>query len=160
MTTTRVGAAEWLLREMVRPGQDAEGAGLGSGAALRTVERARPARSVAAKVAAAGGVGDDTAGHRRVSQGVDRRHLGGDAARWCGLHDALTGHRGTLPELLAAPPMPAVSDDTLRPPAPRSVHRTLGLLLEHTEPRHAAAALAALPERVTAELLASGMPPA
>ncbi|MEV6183457.1 hypothetical protein [Streptomyces sp. NPDC052015] len=36
MTTTRVGAAEWLLREMVRPGQDAEGAGLGSGAALRT----------------------------------------------------------------------------------------------------------------------------
>ncbi|MFF5158438.1 hypothetical protein ACFY3N_19765 [Streptomyces sp. NPDC000348] len=53
-----------------------------------------------------------------------------------------------------------MSDDTLRPPAPRSVHRTLGLLLEHTEPRHAAAALAALPERVTAELLAGGTPPA
>ncbi|WP_172625114.1 hypothetical protein [Streptomyces griseofuscus] len=32
---------------------------------------------------------------------------------------------------------------------PRSVHHALGLLLEHAEPEHAAAALAALPERVT-----------
>ncbi|MFE0450274.1 hypothetical protein ACFW2D_03090 [Streptomyces sp. NPDC058914] len=157
MTETQVRAAERLLREMVRRGRDAESADLCSGAALRAVERARPARSVAAKVAAAGGVDDETAAYVRELTG---RHLGADAARWCGLHDALAGHRGSLPELLAAPPVPAVSDDTLRPPAPRSVHRTLGLLLEHTEPRHAAAAFAALPERVTTELLAGGTPPA
>ncbi|MFJ4341549.1 hypothetical protein [Streptomyces sp. NPDC088915] len=88
------------------------------------------------------------------------RHLGADAARWCGLHDALVGYRGGLPELLATPPVPPVAGDTLRPPAPRSVHRTLGLLLTHADPRHAAAAFAALPERVTTELLAGGSPPA
>ncbi|MGX1127953.1 hypothetical protein RKD49_000143 [Streptomyces glaucescens] len=53
-----------------------------------------------------------------------------------------------------------MSGGTLRPPAPRSVHDTLGLLLEHTLPRHAAAAFAALPERVTTELLAGGSVPA
>ncbi|MCF4136684.1 hypothetical protein L1856_07090 [Streptomyces sp. Tue 6430] len=160
MTKTRMGAAERLLREMVRAGRDAEGTGPCGGAALRAVERARPARSVAAEVAAAGGVDNDTAAYLGE---LAARHLGADAARWCGLHDALAQHRGSLPELLAAPPVPpvpAVSDDTLRPPAPRSVHRTLGLLLEHTEPRHAAAAFAALPERVTTELLAGGTLPA
>ncbi|CAM5645714.1 Secreted protein OS=Streptomyces griseomycini OX=66895 GN=FHS37_006547 PE=4 SV=1 [Streptomyces griseomycini] len=157
VTKTQVGAAERLLRETVRAGRDAESTGLCGGAALRAVERARPARSAAAKVAAAGGADDDTAAYLRELAG---RHLGGDAARWCGLHDALAGHRGSLPELLAASPVPAVSGDALRPPAPRSVHRTLGLLLEHTEPRHAAAAFAALPERVTTELLAGGTLPA
>lgn len=76
--------------------------------------------------------------------------------RWRGLHDALAGHRGTLPELLAAPPVPPVSDDTLRAPAPRSVHRALGPLLEHAGPQHATAASTALPERMTTDVLAGG----
>ncbi|GLX49554.1 hypothetical protein Shyhy01_25040 [Streptomyces hygroscopicus subsp. hygroscopicus] len=156
MTKTQVGAAGRLLREMVAAGRDTEGASTRSGAALRAVEGARPARSVAAKVAAAGGVDDETAALLRE---LTRRHLGADAGRWCGLHDALAGHRGSLPELLAAPPVPSTPDDALRPPAPRSVHRTLGLLLEHAEPQHAAAAFAALPERVTTELLAGGALP-
>lgn len=157
MMRTQAGAAGRLLREMVGAGRDAEGAGPRGGAAPHVVERARPARSVAAKVAAAGGVVDETTAFLRK---LTERHLGGDAARWCRLHDALATYPGTLPELLAAPPVPPVPDDTLRPPAPRSVHRTLGLLLEHTEPRHAAAAFAALPLRVTTELLAGGTPPA
>lgn len=157
MTKTQAGAAGRLLREMAGAGRDADGAGPRSGAALRAVEAARPARSVAAKVAAAGGADDETAAFLRT---LTERHLGGNAARWCGLHDALAGHPGALPELLAAPPLPPVSGDTLRPPVPRSVHRTLGLLLAHTEPRHAAAAFAALPEPVTTELLAGGTRPA
>ncbi|MFF7401677.1 hypothetical protein [Streptomyces murinus] len=154
MTKTQVGAAGRLLREMVAARRDS--AGPERGGALWVVERARPARSVAAKVAAAGGVDDETAALLRELTG---RHLGADVDRWCGLYDVLGGHRGGLPELLAAPPVAPGSDDTLRPPAPRSVHHTLGLLLEHAEPEHAAAALAALPERVTTELLAGGTPP-
>ncbi|MEU3607311.1 hypothetical protein AB0E83_17995 [Streptomyces sp. NPDC035033] len=157
MTETQVGAAGRLLREMAETGRDVERAVPPRGAALRAVERARPARSVAAEVAAAGGVDDEAAAFLRE---LTERHLGADTARWRGLHDALAGHRGDLPELLAAPPAPPVSDGALRPPAPRSAHRTLGLLLEHAEPRHAAAAFAALPERVTTELLAGGAPPA
>ncbi|MFE8938130.1 hypothetical protein ACFYNX_11620 [Streptomyces sp. NPDC007872] len=157
MTKTRVGAAGELLRELVGAGREPEGAGPPGGAALRAVERTRPARSVAAEVAAAGGVDDRAAAYLGE---LTERHLGADTARWCGLHDALAGHRGGLPELLAVPPAPPVADGTLRPPAPRSVHRTLGLLLAHADPRHAAAAFAALPERVTTELLAGGSPPA
>ncbi|MGM9335839.1 hypothetical protein [Streptomyces murinus] len=154
MTKTQVGAAGRLLREMVAARRDSASAERGG--VLRVVERARPARSVAAKVAAAGGVDDETAALLRELTG---RHLRADVDRWCGLYDALGGHRGGLPELLAAPPVAPRSDDTLRPPAPRSVHHTLGLLLEHAAPEHAAAALAALPERVTTELLAGGTPP-
>lgn len=156
MTKSQVGAAGRLLREMVAARRDGASAGAERGAAPRVVERARPARSVAAKVAAVGGVDDQTAALLRELTG---RHLGADVGRWCGVYDALGGHRGGLPELLAAPPVAPVADDTLRPPAPRSVHHTLGLLLEHAEPEHAAAALAALPERVTTELLAGGTPP-
>ncbi|MGW0185779.1 hypothetical protein ACWDV7_08520 [Streptomyces sp. NPDC003362] len=164
MTKTQVGATERLLREMViRAGRNAEGAGPRGGGALQAVQGARPARSVAARVAATGGADDETATYLRK---LTKRHLAADAARWCWLHDALVEHRGSLPELLAAPPesaapaVPSVSGGTLRAPAPRSVHDTLGLLLEHTEPRHAAAAFAALPERVTTELLAGGTMPA
>ncbi|MBA9051080.1 hypothetical protein [Streptomyces murinus] len=156
MTKTQVGAAGRLLREMVAARRDSASAGPERGGVLRVVERARPARSVAAKVAAAGGVDDETAALLGELTG---RHLGADVGRWRGLYDALGGHRGGLPELLAAPPVAPRSDDTLRPPAPRSVHHTLGLLLEHAAPEHAAAALAALPERVTTELLAGGTPP-
>lgn len=113
MTKTQVGAAGRLLREMVAARRDS--AGPERGGALRVVERARPARSVAAKVAAAGGVDDETAALLRELTG---RHLGADVDRWCGLYDALGGHRGGLPELLAAPPVAPGSGDTLRPPRP------------------------------------------
>ncbi|MFF0559300.1 hypothetical protein [Streptomyces sp. NPDC004266] len=157
MMKTQVGAVGRLLREVIGDGRNAEDAGAPHGGALRAVERARPARSVASKVAAAGGTDDEAAAFLTE---LTARHLGADVARWRGLHDTLADYRGGLPELVAALPVPSVSDDTLRPPVPRSVHRTLGLLLEHAEPQHAAAALAALPERVTTELLAGGTPPA
>ncbi|MFF5637028.1 hypothetical protein [Streptomyces sp. NPDC012825] len=157
MTKTQVGAAGTLLRELIGAGRKPEKAGPSRGAALRAVERARPARSVAAEVTAAGGVDGEAAALLGELTG---RHLGAGTGRWRGLYDALTGYRGGLIELLATSPAPSVSDDTLRPPAPRSVHRTLGLLLAHAEPRHAVAALAALPERMTTELLAGGSPPA
>ncbi|MGV9357010.1 hypothetical protein [Streptomyces misionensis] len=156
MANTQTGAAGRLLREMVAAGRDTKDTGAGSGAALRAVRQARPARSVAAEVAAAGGVDDEAAAHLGE---LTKHHLGTDTNSWCRLHDTLAGYSGSLPELLAAPPVPPMSDDVLRPPAPRSVHRTLGLLLEHAEPQHAAAALAALPERVTTELLAGGTLP-
>ncbi|SEB64576.1 hypothetical protein [Streptomyces sp. TLI_105] len=157
MMKTQVGAVGRLLREMIEGGRNAAGAGVARGGALRAVERARPARSLAAEVAAAGGIDDEAAA---LLAELTARHLGADAARWRGLHDTLADYRGGLPELLAVLPVPSVPDGTLRPPVPRSVHRTLGLLLEHAEPQHAAAALAALPERVTTELLAGGTLPA
>ncbi|MFC9396858.1 hypothetical protein ACFTWS_27350 [Streptomyces sp. NPDC057027] len=158
MTETQVGTAERLLREVLGAARrDPEGAGAPRCGALRALEQARPARSVAADVAAAGGVDDETAALLREST---ERHLGADTARWRALHDALAGHRDGLLDLLAAPPVTSASDGSLAPPAPRSVHRTLGLLLEHAEPRHAAAAFATLPERVTTELLAGGTLPA
>ncbi|MEV5321629.1 hypothetical protein AB0K92_28960 [Streptomyces sp. NPDC052687] len=157
MTKTQVGATERLLREMTRAGQEAQDAGPPKGAALTVVQRVRPARSVAAEVAGTGGADEEAAAWLRQVTG---RHLGADGTRWRDLHDALVGYPGSLPELLAAPPAPPESDGTLRPPAPRSVHRTLGLLLQHAEPRHAAAAFAALPDRVATELLAGGTHPA
>ncbi|MFF8815779.1 hypothetical protein [Streptomyces pactum] len=157
MTNTQVGAAERLLREIAGAGRAAKDTGPWRGAARSVVERTRPARSVAAEVAAAGGPDDDAAAHLRQ---MVERHLGADGARWRWLHDALAGYRGSLPELLAAPQAPTESDDALRPPAPRSVHRTLGLLLEHARPRHAAEAFVALPERVATELLTGGAHPA
>ncbi|MFE6225048.1 hypothetical protein [Streptomyces sp. NPDC057854] len=183
MTTAQVGEAERLLRAWTAPGRPARDAGTPSGtdAALRAVEQVRPARSVAAKVTEAGGADEKASA---VLRELTERHLAGAPTRWSTLHDALTGHRGTLPDLLAThlpplpqpqlqrqsqspsahrpahPPAPPVTSRTPRPPAPRSVHLTLGLLLAHTAPQHAAAALAALPERVTTELLAGGALPA
>ncbi|MFH8342007.1 hypothetical protein [Streptomyces sp. AM6-12] len=52
MTNTQVGAVGRVLREMVAADRGAKGAAPREGSALRIVERARPARSVAAKVAA------------------------------------------------------------------------------------------------------------
>lgn len=155
---TRVGAAERMLRGVLDAARGADAAGPAEeGAALRAVERGRPARMVAAKVAAAGGVDGQAAGLLRELAGS---RLGADMERWRGLYDALPGHRGDLPALLAEQPAPLGPGDTLRAPAPRSVHATLGLLLEHAEPCDAAAALAALPERLTTDLLAGGAPPA
>ncbi|MFH9613934.1 hypothetical protein ACH4MM_09395 [Streptomyces pratensis] len=128
-------------------------------AALRAVQQTRPARTLAARVAATGGSDPETAALLSELAG---RHLGGDVERWRGLHDALIGHPGTLPALLAEAPVPAkpLADGAIVPPAPRSVHATLGLLLEHVEPRHAALALAGLHERVATELLGGGELPA
>ncbi|MEU2129191.1 hypothetical protein [Streptomyces sp. NPDC018352] len=158
MSETQVGAAERMLRGVLDVVRGVGGAGPEeAGAALRAVERGRPARLVAAKVAAAGGV-DDHAAEALRELAVGR--LGADMGRWRGLYDALPGYRGDLTALLAERPAPLGSGGTLRAPAPRSVHATLGLLLEHAEPCDAAAALAALPERLTADLLAGGAPPA
>ncbi|MET8506586.1 hypothetical protein ABZV60_18315 [Streptomyces sp. NPDC004787] len=164
MTRTQVGAVGRLLRAMIATVSEREpvpeGAGREGGGALGAVERTRPARGVAAGVAAAGGA-DAEAG--ALLGKLTERHLGADPDRWCALHDALVTYRGELPALLADLPEPApapAAEGGIRPPAPRSVHRTLGLLLEHAAPRHAATALAALPERVTTELLAGGTLPA
>ncbi|MFF8600055.1 hypothetical protein ACF065_25160 [Streptomyces sp. NPDC015232] len=162
MTRTQVGAVGRLLRAMIgtvpEREPEPEGAGREGGGALGAVERTRPARGVAAGVAAAGGADVEAAG---LLGELTESHLGADPDRWCALHDALATYRGELPALLADLPAPTpAADGEVRPPAPRSVHRTLGLLLEHAEPRHAATALAALPERVTAELLAGGSLPA
>nr|PPQ57538.1 hypothetical protein C5F59_13180 [Streptomyces sp. QL37] len=159
----QAGPAGRVLRALLgtstgTPGS-AEPAPEEAGTALRAVQRTHPARTAAAKVAAAGGADRETALLLRELAG---RHLGGDAERWRGLHDALVDHQGTLPALLADSPVPAKppAEGAVVPPAPRSVHATLGLLLEHVEPRHAAVALAGLPERVAAELLAGGALPA
>ncbi|MER5610529.1 hypothetical protein [Streptomyces sp. NPDC002215] len=158
MSATRAGAAERILRGILDAARATDGAGPEeAGAALRAVERGRPARTVAAKVAAAGGVDGRSA---ELLRELTVNQLGADMDRWRGLYDALPGYRGELTALLAEQPAPLGSGDTLRAPAPRSVHATLGLLLEHAEPCDAAAALAALPERLTADLLAGGAPPA
>ncbi|MFG3529067.1 hypothetical protein ACGF8B_20260 [Streptomyces sp. NPDC047917] len=158
MAEAQVGAAGRTLRGILDVARGADGTGQEEeGAALRAVERGRPARTVAAKVAAAGGADGQAAALLRELAG---RHLGSDVGRWRGLYDALPGYRGGLPALLAEQPTPLEPGDTLRAPAPRSVHTTLGLLLEHAEPCDAAAALAALPERATTDLLAGGAPPA
>ncbi|MEU3405091.1 hypothetical protein ABZ766_14295 [Streptomyces sp. NPDC006670] len=123
-----------------------------AGAALRAVEEARPARTLGAAVAAAGGV--DGAAADRLRAWV--AGLPGD--RWPGLHDALGRHRGTLSGLLAdvPPPAPPAAPGEVRPPVPRSVHATLALLLEHARPEQAAAALAVFPDRTRDALLAGG----
>ncbi|MFF4367018.1 hypothetical protein [Streptomyces sp. NPDC001594] len=126
-----------------------------AGAALRAVEEARPARTLGAAVAAAGGV--DGAAAERLRAWV--AGLPGD--RWPGLHDALVRHRGTLSGLLAdvPPPAPPAAPGEVRPPVPRSVHATLALLLEHARPEQAAAALAVFPDRTRDALLAGGALP-
>ncbi|MFE6893047.1 hypothetical protein [Streptomyces sp. NPDC057694] len=155
MADTQVGAAGRVLLGILDSASETTGT---SGTALGAVRGTRPARSVAAKVAAAGGVDAEAGAFLRE---LTERHLGGDLDRWRALYDVLGGYRGTLPELLADGPLPpAVADGALRPPAPRSAHATLGLLLEHAEPRDAAAVLAALPERATADLLSGGALPA
>ncbi|WP_405662546.1 hypothetical protein OG379_13925 [Streptomyces sp. NBC_01166] len=166
MTEMQAGPAGRVLRALLgassgTPGSDgsAVSAQGEAGAALRAVQQTRPARTVAAKVAAAGGVDRQTALLLRELAGSQ---LGGDVERWRGLHDALVGHRGSLPQVLAEAPVPEKppAEGAVVPPAPRSVHATLGLLLEHVEPQHAAVALAGLPEQVATELLAGGTLPA
>ncbi|MEU5162638.1 hypothetical protein AB0G74_23930 [Streptomyces sp. NPDC020875] len=83
------------------------------------------------------------------------RHLAADPRRWRGLHDRLGAFPGTLPDLLASAPVP-VADAPL-PPA--STTATLALLLEHTPPAWAVAAVAALPDRTVKDLLSRGTAP-
>lgn len=128
------------------------------GDVLGVLMQARPARTVAAGVAAAGGV--DAQAARRLRELV-AHHLGDRAERWRGVHDALATYRGTLPALLAEmPPLarPAASGE-LRSPAPRSVYATLALLMEQAQPGHTVAGLAALPDRTVEALLAGGALP-
>ncbi len=128
------------------------------GDALGLLRDARPARTAAAAVAAAGGADGKVA--RRLRELV-ARHLGDSAERWRGVHDALASHRGTLPALLAETPPPArpAAPGEICSPAPRSVHATLALLMEHARPEHTAAGLAGLPDRTLEGLLAGGALP-
>ncbi|MFD8148515.1 hypothetical protein [Streptomyces sp. NPDC059708] len=130
-----------------------------AGAALRAIEEARPARTAGAGVLAAGGVDADAALRLR---GWVAELIGDRPDRWLGVHDALAGHRGTLPALLAEipPPAPPAAPGEVRAPAPRSVHTTLALLLEHARPEWAAAALSVLPARTRDALLGGGPLPA
>ncbi|MEU3601724.1 hypothetical protein ABZ714_23840 [Streptomyces sp. NPDC006798] len=82
-------------------------------------------------------------------------HLAADPRRWRGLHDRLGAFPGTLPDLLASAPVPV--EDAPLPPA--STTATLALLLEHTPPGWAAAAVAALPDRTVRDLLSRGTVP-
>ncbi|MGW1893939.1 hypothetical protein ACWCP6_27345 [Streptomyces sp. NPDC002004] len=161
MRSTQDGSAADVVRAILAQSRPADGADtlLGAAdAALRAVEETRPARTVATAVTSVGGIDDHAAGRLRE---LVERHLAGSPERWLGAHDALAGHRGTLPALLAnvPPPAPSPAPGELRPPAPRSVHTTLALLLEHARPEHAANALAALPDRTLEALLAGGTMP-
>ncbi|MER7915726.1 MULTISPECIES: hypothetical protein [unclassified Streptomyces] len=91
-------------------------AGAVSGVALRAIDRARPVRSVAAEVAAAGAVDEGAAAFLGTLTGT---HLAPDAGRWREPHDAPAEHRSDLAELATAPPVPPTPDHPLRPPPPR-----------------------------------------
>ncbi|GAB2590738.1 hypothetical protein GCM10027168_24890 [Streptomyces capparidis] len=125
---------------------------LDDGLARDLLDRARPARALPAYLGGTPAPGTRAAALLRE---LAARHLGADPARWLGLHDALAAHRGTLPELLAAAPAPAA----VPAPPPKSVPATVGLLLEHADPGHAAAALTRLPDTTLRELLSGGSLP-
>ncbi|MFF4403296.1 hypothetical protein [Streptomyces sp. NPDC001404] len=157
MSGSQNSSATHVVRTILAASQTEEPRAAGDDA-LRALEAARPARTAAARIAAAGGVDEQTA--RRLRELVEQ-HLGDRAERWLGVHDALAGHRGTVPALLAAapPPAPPLAPGEVRSPAPGSAHDTLALLLEQARPEHAAAALAALPDRTVEGLLAGGALP-
>ncbi|MFJ5551881.1 hypothetical protein [Streptomyces sp. NPDC093225] len=157
MSTTHSSSTARTLRDLLALPRE-EPRPVAAGAAARAVAQARPARTVAAAVAAAGGPDEDAA--RRLAALV-RDHLAGSPGRWLGVHDALAAHRTTLPELLAdvPPPAPPAAPDVIRAPAPRSVQATLALLLEHAVPQDAAAALAVFPDDTLELLLATGPVP-
>ncbi|WP_158939569.1 hypothetical protein [Streptomyces sp. NRRL S-87] len=157
MSTTHSSSTAQTLRDLLALARE-EPRPVAAGAAARAVARTRPARTVAAAVAAAGGPDEDAV--RRLAALV-RDHLAGSPGRWLGVHDALAGHRGTLPDLLAdvPPPAPPAAPGVVRVPAPRSVQATLALLLEHTPPQDAAAALAVFPDDTLDLLLATGPVP-
>ncbi|MFF1556159.1 hypothetical protein [Streptomyces sp. NPDC058279] len=163
MNHSKTCTAADVLRGLLAPPRahadaDAEATTAPGLTALRVIEETRPARTVGAGVTAAGGAHGEAAIRLRELTGS---HLTGRPDRWLGLHDALATHRGTLPVLLAdvPPPAPVPGPDEVRPPAPRSVHATLALLLEHTRPEDAAGAPAALPDRTVEALLSTGSLP-
>ncbi|MFD4140145.1 hypothetical protein ACFWSO_14390, partial [Streptomyces sp. NPDC058572] len=128
---------------------------LDDGLTLELVDRARPARALPALIGPAGAATSGERTSERLRE-LTRRHLGKDTERWRGVHDALAAHRGTLPELLAAVPEPGSGPAPL---PPRSVPATLALLLEHTAPEHAAAALRSFPGSTVDALLTGGTLP-
>ncbi|MER6612010.1 hypothetical protein [Streptomyces xantholiticus] len=117
------------------------------------VRSARPARSLARLLHGTPRPGSATAS---LLSELTQRHLGGDPARWRGLHDALAASRETLPDLLAARPQPAGAGALL---PPKSVCDTLALLMEQAAKEHAAAALTELPDRTVEMLLSTGSLP-
>ncbi|WOI60738.1 hypothetical protein [Streptomyces fradiae] len=122
--------------------------------AAALVRGARPARSLAGLLGGRPRPDGEAAAELRGPVG---RYLGGDPARWAGLHDALATARAALPDLLAARPAPADGPGLL---PPGSVLETLALLLEHTaRPEHAATALTGLPDRAVEGLLGRGTLP-
>ncbi|MFD0146448.1 MULTISPECIES: hypothetical protein [unclassified Streptomyces] len=124
------------------------------GTAVGTVRSTRPARGLARALRR----DLPPAGAAAVLLGeLADRHLAGSGPRWRRLHDALTTAPGTLPELLAELPVPSEAEADRLPP--KSVCDTLDLLLERAAPAHAAAALAALPERTLETILAGGSLP-
>ncbi|MFE7951241.1 hypothetical protein [Streptomyces sp. NPDC057426] len=72
-------------------------------AAVAAVRSARPARALARALARE--LPPTSAAAVLLSE-LTARHLAGSGARWRRLHDALTTAQGTLPELLAALPVP------------------------------------------------------
>ncbi|MEV5510173.1 hypothetical protein [Streptomyces orinoci] len=161
MRGSQSGSAAQLVRIILdsagRPGGGGEARGR-EREVRAVLEEARPARTAAARIAAAGGADERVAGRLRE---LVERHLGGHAERWRLLHQALAGHRGTLPELLADLPRQAsaAASGAARSPVPRSVHATLGLLMEYARPEHTVSGLAALPDRTVEGLLAGGTLP-
>ncbi|MFE7809393.1 hypothetical protein ACFU51_32945 [Streptomyces sp. NPDC057430] len=138
-----------LIDALIGPGGTAQ-----EGAAVAAVRSARPARALARALARE--LPPTSAAAVLLSE-LTARHLAGSGARWRRLHDALTTAQGTLPELLAALPVPTGAEADRLPP--RSVCDTLALLLERAAPTHTAAALAALPERTLETILAGGSLP-
>lgn len=160
MTGTKSGTGAQVVRGIIASARAATG-GTGDRDEGRAgvLEGARPARTAAARIAAAGGVDEEVAAGLRA---LVRGRLGGSAARWLRVHDALAEYHGSVPELLAdqAPPVPLPpSAGALRAPVPRSVHDTFALVIEHAAPEHAAAALAVLPDRTVEQLLSGGALP-
>ncbi|WP_166028313.1 hypothetical protein [Streptomyces chilikensis] len=122
--------------------------------AAEVLRRGRPARAFAGFL---DGVPPDPEGEVAAElRELADRHLKGDRERWRGLHDALGTARETLPDLVAARPAPAGGTPPL---PPGSVADTLALLLEHTAPEHAAAALTSLPDRTVETVLSRGALP-
>jgi hypothetical protein len=136
--------------------------------AVELLERTRPARTLAAVLLKHTDPADDTDSPDGTDDPDDRLparlgelircHLGADPSAWLRLHALLGGHRGTLPEALAAAGAGrgAAAPDSW---PPKSVHDTLGLLLEHTPPELLAPVVRHLPDATVEHLLAGGSLP-
>ncbi|QKV90786.1 hypothetical protein HUT19_02715 [Streptomyces sp. NA02950] len=112
-----------------------------------------PARTAAAALAEVGGA---AAAPLRARL---RRHLGADPRRWATLRVALSRHKGTLADLLAA-----IADGTVPAPAPTAkvpaLSKPYRSLLYAAEPEDLRDLLPQLPDELLAALLGKGALPA